>query len=136
MRAQQQVQGVIQEAEREIVANRDAVAERAQQWVSDNVRPLQNQFQVGNQRLADRDSHLLEREIRIARLQAQLDAIQRQNAYDFPVASPTPVPESPITVHTDKVPEILLHMIFWTGQQLQLIPHHVSRRVCLLGNPL
>ena len=101
LRAQQQVQGVIQEAEREIVANREAVAERAQQWVTDNVRPLQNQINVGNQQLADRDSQLQEREIRIARLQAQLDAIQRQNAYDVPVASPTPVPESPITVHTD-----------------------------------
>ena len=101
LRAQQQVQGVIQEAEREIVANREAVAERAQQWVTDNVRPLQNQINVGNQQLADRDSQLQEREIRIARLQAQLDAIQRQNANDVPVASPTPVPESPITVHTD-----------------------------------
>ena len=82
-----QQQGVIQEAEREIVANREAVAERAQQWVTDNVRPLQNQINVGNQQLADRDSQLQEREIRIAKLQAQLDAIQRQNAYDVPLHS-------------------------------------------------
>ena len=32
------------EAEREILANRDVVQERAQQWVSDSIRPLQQQI--------------------------------------------------------------------------------------------
>ena len=77
MRAQQTVQGIRHEAERGMLANREVIQERAQQRVTDNVRPLQNQSLIGTQQLADRDSQLQEREIRIARLQAQLDAVQR-----------------------------------------------------------
>ena len=101
MRAQQHVQGIRNEAEREILANRDVVQERAQQWVNDNMRPLQQQLAIGSQQLVDRDNQLMEREIRIARLQSQLDAIQQQGAHEIPVATPTPIPESPMTVHTD-----------------------------------
>ena len=101
MRAQQHVQGIRDEAEREILANRGAVQERAQQWVNDSVRPLQQQITIGSQQLAERDNQLMEREIRIARLQSQLDAIQQQNAHEVPVATPTPIPESPMTVHTE-----------------------------------
>ena len=43
----------------------------------------------------------MDREIRIARLQSQLDAIQQQGAHNIPVATPTPIPESPMTVHTE-----------------------------------
>ena len=49
MRAQQHVQGIGHEAEREILANRGAVQERVQQWVSDSIRPLQQQRIVGSQ---------------------------------------------------------------------------------------
>ena len=101
MRAQQQVQGIRNEAEREILANRGAVQERAQQWVNDNIRPLQQQIAIGSQQLVDRDNQLMDREIRIARLQSQLDAIQQQGAHNIPVATPTPIPESPMTVHTE-----------------------------------
>ena len=101
MRAQQQVQGIHNEAEREILANRGVVQERAQQWVNDNIRPLQEQIAIGSQQLVDRDNQLVDREIRIARLQSQLDAIQQQGAHNIPVATPTPIPESPMTVHTE-----------------------------------
>ena len=101
MRAQQHVQGIRNEAEREILANRDVVQERAQQWVNDSIRPLQQKNAIGSQQLADRDNHLMDREIRIARLQSQLDAIQQQGAHNIPVATPTPIPESPMTVHTE-----------------------------------
>ena len=101
MRAQQHVQGIRHEAEREILANRDVVQERAQQWVNDNIRPLQQQLAIGSQQLVDRDNQFMEREIRIARLQSQLDAIQQQGAHEIPVATPTPIPESPMTVHTE-----------------------------------
>ena len=101
MRAQQHVQGIRQEAEREILANRDVVQERAQQWVNDSIRPLQQQIAIGSQQLVDRDNQLMDREIRIARLQSQLDAIQQQGAHNIPVATPTPIPESPMTVHTE-----------------------------------
>ena len=101
MRAQQHVQGITDEAEREILANRDVVQERAQQWVNDNIRPLQQQLAIGSQQLVDRDNQLMEREIRIARLQSQLDAIQQQGAHEIAVATPTPIPESPMTVHTE-----------------------------------
>ena len=100
-RAQQHVQGIRDEDEREILANRDVVQERAQQWVNDNMRPLQQQLAIGSQQLVDRDNQLMEREIRIARLQSQLDAIQQQGAHEIPVATPTPIPESPMTVHTE-----------------------------------
>lgn len=30
-----------------------------------------------------------------------MDAIQQQNAHEVPVATPTPIPESPMTVHTE-----------------------------------
>ena len=101
MRAQQHVQGIRNEAEREILANRDVVQERAQQWVSDSIRPLQQQIAIGSQQLVARDNQLMDREIRIARLQSQLDAIQQQGAHNIPVATPTPIPESPMTVHTE-----------------------------------
>ena len=101
MRAQLQVQGIRDEAEREILANRGVVQERAQQWVNDNIRPLQQQIAIGSQQLVDRDNQLMDREIRIARLQSQLDAIQQQGAHNIPVATPTPIPESPMTVHTE-----------------------------------
>ena len=101
MRAQQHVQGIRNEAEREILANRDVVQERAQQWVNDSIRPLQQQIAIGSQQLVDRDNQLMNREIRIARLQSQLDAIQQQGAHNIPVATPTPIPESPMTVHTE-----------------------------------
>ena len=101
MRAQQHVQGIRNEAEREILANRDVVQERAQQWVNDSIRPLQQQIAIGSQQLVDRDNQLMDREIRIARLQSQLDAIQQQGAHNIPVATPTPIPESPMTVHTE-----------------------------------
>ena len=39
--------------------------------------------------------------MRIARLQSQLDAIQQQGAHEIPVATPTPIPESPMIVHTE-----------------------------------
>ena len=95
MRAQQHVQGIRHEAEREIIANRGAVQERAQQWVAENMRPLQDQ-------VADRDNQIMERERQIARLQDQLASIQRQNAQDIPVSThQTPVPESPMTVETE-----------------------------------
>ena len=100
MRSHQQVQGILHEAEREILADRGAVQEMASQWVSDNVRPLQQQVLLGHQQIADRDSQLMEREMRIARLQEQLEALQRQNANDIPVATPNPVPDSPITIQT------------------------------------
>ena len=51
MRAQQHVQGIRNEAEREILAHRDVVQERAQQWVNDNIRPLQQQLAIGSQQL-------------------------------------------------------------------------------------
>ena len=70
MRAQQQVQGVIEEAERELMATRGVAEERAQRWVSDSVRPLQQQIQIGNQQLAEGDNQLMDREVRIARLHA------------------------------------------------------------------
>ena len=101
MRAQQHVQGIRHEAEREILANRDVVQERAQQCVNDSIRPLQQQIAIGSQQLVDRDNQLMDREIRIARLQSQLDAIQQQGAHNIPVATPTPIPESPMTVHTE-----------------------------------
>ena len=47
MRAQQHVQEIRDEAEREILANRDVVQERVQQWVNDNIRPLQQQLAIG-----------------------------------------------------------------------------------------
>ena len=56
MRAQQHVQGIRHEAEREILANRDVVQERAQQWVNDSIRPLQQQIAIGSQQLVDRDN--------------------------------------------------------------------------------
>ena len=83
MRAHQQVQGIRNEAEREILANRGVVQERAQQWVNDSIRPLQQQIAIGSQQLADRDNQLVDREIRIARLQSQLDAIQQQGAHNI-----------------------------------------------------
>ena len=61
MRAQQHVQGVRHEAEREILANRGVVQERAQQWVTDNARPLHEQIVLGHQCLAERDNQILER---------------------------------------------------------------------------
>ena len=72
MRAQQTVQGIQHQAERELAANTEAVQERAQQWVNDTVRPLQQQINLGNQQLADRDNQIAEREMRIARLQHKL----------------------------------------------------------------
>ena len=59
MRAQQHVQGIRNEAEREILANRDVVQERAQQWVNDSIRPLQQQIAIGSQQLVDRDNQLM-----------------------------------------------------------------------------
>ena len=102
MRAQQHVQGIRHEAEREILANRGAVQERAQQWVAENMRPLQDQLVLEQQQVADRDNQILDRERQIARLQDQLASIQRQNAQDIPVSThQTPVPESPMTVETE-----------------------------------
>ena len=101
MRAQQQVQGIRDEAEREILANRAAVQERAQQWVTEYMRPLQQQIAICSQQLAGRDSQLMKRDIRIARLQSELALIQQRNAHEVPVATPTPIPESPMTVHTE-----------------------------------
>lgn len=72
MRALQTVQGIQHQAERELAANTEAVQERAQQWVNDIVRPLQQQINLGNQQLADRDNQIAEREMRIARLQHKL----------------------------------------------------------------
>jgi len=100
MRAQQHLQGIRDEAEREILVNR-GVQERAQQWVTENIRPQQQQIAIGSQQLVDRDNQLMEREIRIARLQSQWVAIQQQGAHEIPAATPTPIPESPITVHTE-----------------------------------
>ena len=101
MRAQQQVQGIRDEAEREILANRASVQERAQQWVTENMRPLQQQIAICAQQLAGRDSQLMKKDIRIARLQSELALIQQRNAHEVPVATPTPIPESPMTVHTE-----------------------------------
>ena len=99
MRAQQTVQGIQHQAERELAANTEAVQERAQQWVNDTVRPLQQQINLGNQQLADRDNQIAEREMRIARLQHKLMSLQHQQAHNIAVASP--VPDSPRTVQTE-----------------------------------
>ena len=43
----------------------------------------------------------MKKDMRIARLQSELLAIQQQNAHEVPVVTPTPIPKSPMTVHTE-----------------------------------
>ena len=65
----------------------------AQQFVESNVRPLQQQINLGNQQLATREVEITERDTRIALLEHELAEARRQ--HNLAVASPVPV--SPIS---------------------------------------
>ena len=58
----------------------------AQQFVESNVRPLQQQINLGNQQLATREVEITERDTRIALLEHELAEARRQ--HNLAVASP------------------------------------------------
>ena len=64
-----------------------------QQFVEFNVRPLQQQINLGNQQLATREVEITEKDTRIALLEQQLAEARRQ--HNLAVVSPVPV--SPIS---------------------------------------
>ena len=92
--AQQFVLGARQQAQQEVLESQAVLQREAQQFVESNVRPLQQQINLGNQQLATREVEITERDTRIAFLEQQLAEARRQN--NLAVASPVPV--SPIQV--------------------------------------
>lgn len=89
--AEQLVLGARLQAQREIQASQAAMQREAHQFVESNVRPLQQQINLGNQQLATRGVEVAERDARIALLERQLaEARQLQNA-----AVTSPVPDTP-----------------------------------------
>ena len=91
--AQQFVFGARQQAQQEVLESQAVLQREAQQFVESNVRPLQQQINLGNQQLATREVEITERDTRIALLEQQLAEARRQN--NLAVASPVPV--SPIS---------------------------------------
>ena len=91
--AQQFVFGARQQAQQEVLESQAVLQREAQQFVESNVRPLQQQINLGNQQLATREVEITERDTRIAFLEQQLAEARRQN--NLAVASPVPV--SPIS---------------------------------------
>ena len=91
--AQQFVFGARQQAQQEVLESQAVLQREAQQFVESNVRPLQQQINLGNQQLATREVEITERDTRIALLEHELAEARRQN--NLAVASPVPV--SPIS---------------------------------------
>ena len=89
--AQQLVLGARQHAQYEIAASQAVLQREAQQFVESNVRPLQQQLNLGNQQLVARNSEIAERDLRIAHLEQQLAEARQQQA----AALSSPVPETP-----------------------------------------
>ena len=91
--AQQLIFGARQHAQQEVLESQAVLQREAQQFVESNVRPLQQQINLGNQQLATREVEITERDTRIALLEQQLAEARRQ--HNLAVASPVPV--SPIS---------------------------------------
>ena len=91
--AQQLILGARQQAQQEVLASQAVLQREAQQFVESNVRPLQQQINLGNQQLAVREVEITERDTRIALLEHELAEARRQ--HNLAVASPVPV--SPIS---------------------------------------
>ena len=88
--AQQLILGARQQAQQEVLASKAVLQREAQQFVESNVRPLQQQINLGNQQLAVREVEITERDTRIALLEHELAEARRQ--HNLAVASPVPVP--------------------------------------------
>ena len=91
--AQQLILGARQHAQQEVLESQAVLQREAQQFVESNVRPLQQQINLGNQQLATREFEITERDTRIALLEHELAEARRQ--HNLAVASPVPV--SPIS---------------------------------------
>ena len=91
--AQQLIFGARQHAQQEVLESQAVLQREAQQYVESNVRPPQQQINLGNQQLATREVEITERDTRIALLEHELAEARRQ--HNLAVASPVPV--SPIS---------------------------------------